>query len=567
MPIDAAKRPSSPSRRAFLRSAAAATALACFPGRLLFSRPSFDLLIQGGTVYDGTGGPPFRADVGIIGDTIAAVGRLDGATAGRRIAADGLAVAPGFIDIHSHSDTSILGYPTAESRLCQGITTEVTGNCGHSAAPLFGNAADERRQRLQQEYALEANWSDVGSYFQLLENLSIAVNHALLVGHGTLRRNVIGMENRPARDDELAAMQSALEQALEQGAWGLSTGLEYTPGRYTPTDEIVALARVVARHGALYASHIRNEEKALLSAVNEAIHIGRQSGARVQISHLKAAGKPNWFLQEGALYLIEGARRDGISVLADAYPYAAYSTGLTLFLDPEVLEGGTEAMLQRIADPALRPKIRDAVIEHMRWDPGGPELVVIAEVRSDKNRWTVGRRLDEIAREWQSDAGEAVLRLLEEERGEVSFVGHGMSEANVERVLAHPLVMLSTDGYSLAPRGRALAARPHPRSYGSMARFLGHYVRDRGLMDLAAAVHKMTAMPADQLGLRDRGRLAKGMKADVVLFDPGAVADRATFAEPHRFPQGIPVVLVNGRIAVENGKPTGVRAGRVLRRG
>jgi N-acyl-D-amino-acid deacylase len=334
---------------------------------------------------------------------------------------------------------------------------------------------------------------------------------------------------------------------MDHGAFGLSTGLEYTPGNYTPTDEIVAMTRVVARRGGFYASHIRNEEAGLLEAVDEATEIGRRTGARVQVSHLKAAGKPNWSKQRAALDLIAAARAAGVEVLADAYPYTAYSTGLTILLETWAREGDEHALVARLRDPETRRRIRGEAAARVHNDPGGYDLIVISRVRTEKNRATVGMNLAEIAETWSVDPVDALLRLLEEESGSVSFVGHGMSEANVEMVLAHPLVMIGSDGVSMAPVGKAAETRPHPRSYGAFPRVLQHYVRDRQLFDLPTAIRKMTSMPADQVGLRDRGRLARGQKADLVVFDAGSVEDRATFEKPHQYAGGIVHVLVGGR--------------------
>jgi N-acyl-D-aspartate/D-glutamate deacylase len=325
------------------------------------------------------------------------------------------------------------------------------------------------------------------------------------------------------------------------------------------------MARIVARRGGLYASHIRNEEVALLEAVNEAIEIGRRAGVRVEVSHLKAAGRPNWGKQRAAINLIESARRSGIDVLADAYPYTAYSTGLSIFLEPWAREGGTQAIVRRLQDAQQRACIREEVAVRLASDPGDYDLVVIARLHTEKNLALVGKNLVEIGEGWKIEPLDVLLRLLEEE-GSVSFIGHGMSAANVEMVLAHPLVMIGSDGTSMAPVGRAAQARPHPRSYGTCPRVLGHYVRERGLFDLPTAVKKMTSMPADQVGLADRGRIARGQKADLVVFNAATVTDEATFEAPHRYPVGIRHVLVNGAFVVEQGRHTGARPGRVLRK-
>jgi N-acyl-D-amino-acid deacylase len=506
------------------------------------------------------------ADIGVVGDTITAIEAIAPEQARRVVDVSGLHVCPGFIDIHSHSDGDILVYPTADSRVRQGITTEITGNCGSSAAPLAGVGADERRTAWSEEEGIQADWTDIASYCARVEQTKTSINQALLLGQGTLRRNAIGLVNRPLTSDELKSVLRAVEEGVDQGAFGLSTGLEYTPGRYTPTEEIVEMARVVARRGGLYASHIRNEEETLLEAVNEAIDIGRRAGVRVEISHLKAAGRRNWGKQRAALSLIESAQRDGIEALADAYPYTAYSTGLTIFLEDWALEGGAKAVIARLRDANDRARIRKETASRVESDPGDYNLIVISRVRSEKNRPLVGKSLAEIGSIRKIDPVDALLRLIEEEEGSASFIGHGMSPDNVEMVLSHPLVMIGSDGSSMAPIGKAAESRPHPRSYGTCSRVLSYYARERRLFDLPTAVKKMTSMPADQLGLSDRGRIARGRKADLVVFNAATVKDEATFENPHRYATGIVHVLVNGVLVVENGNHTGARPGRVLRK-
>jgi N-acyl-D-amino-acid deacylase len=557
----------STDRRQFLGQASAALAgLAASRPFRVEAAPSFDLVVRGGIVVDGTGAPAFRADVGLVGDTIAALGEIAPDQGRRVIDAAGLHVAPGFIDIHTHSDPDVLAYPTADSRVRQGVTTELAGNCGGSAAPLAGLGVAERREEWKDD-GIDADWTDVASYLSRVEKAGISVNHALLVGQGTLRSNAIGDVDRPLSADEARTIARALEEALDQGVFGLSTGLEYVPGRYTPPSEIVELARLVARRGGLYASHIRNEEARLLEAVAEAIEVGRSSGVRVEIAHLKAGGESNWPKQGAALDLLESARRDGVAVLADAYPYTAYSTGLTILMEGWAREGGTAAILARLRDPETRARIRREVEAQVKGDPGSWERVVVSRVKTEKNRSrAVGRSLVEIATGWRLDPVDACLRLLEEEETAVSFIGHAMSPDNVEGVLRHPLVMIGSDGSSMAPVGKAAEARPHPRSYGTFPRVIGFYARERGIFDLPTAVRKMTSLPADQVGLGDRGRLARGKKADLVVFDAAKVRDTATFDDPHRYPEGIAHVLVNGVSVVERGAHTGARPGRALRR-
>jgi N-acyl-D-amino-acid deacylase len=550
------------TRREFLVAAAGAAALR---RPRIEAAESFDIVLHGGTVLDGTGAPPFAADLGISGDRIAALGAIPPAAGKRAINVAGLHVSPGFIDIHTHSDGDILVYPTADSRVRQGITTEIAGNCGGSAAPIDPARLEEARKDWRED-GVQESWSDVDSYCTALGHSGISINQGLLVGHGTIRRNAVGLVDRPLTPAELRQVERALEEGLEQGAFGLSSGLEYTPGRFSPPEELVALARVTARYGGYYASHIRDEEAALLEAIDEAITAGRRSGVRVEIAHLKASGRPNWGKQQGALDLIASARRDGVGVLADAYPYTAFSTGLTILFPSEALEGGTDAMLKRLQDKEWRARIRREIGNQLARELGDYALIVIARVKTPGNQKFLGRNIAEIAREWDSEPVDAVLRLIEEEEGSVSIIGHGMSPENVELVLKSPLVMVGSDGSSMAPVGRAAAARPHPRSYGAFARVLGYYARERRLFTVAEAIRKMTSMPADQVGLRDRGRIARGMKADIVAFDAAAIRDEATFEDPQKYASGVSFVLVNGVPVVDGGKHTGARPGRALRR-
>lgn len=555
------------ARREFVKAASMAAAGLAVARGVSAAALEFDLVLKGGLVLDGTGAEAFAADVGVCGGRVTALGTIAPGRARRVVDVGGLHLAPGFVDIHSHSDGGVRVHPGGESRVMQGVTTELTGNCGSSAAPLGGIDEAVQRAEWAKDGLPQVDWSDVASYGASLERAGIALNQALLLGQGTLRRHVVGMVDRPLSADELAAVLRLVEQGLEQGAFGLSTGLEYTPGRYTPTNEVVAMARVVARHGGLYASHVRNEEARLLEAVDEALAIGRRAGCRVEISHLKAAGRVNWDKQASALHMIEGARREGLEVLVDAYPYTAYSTGLKIQLPADALEGGDAKMLARLADAAERTRIRTAVANQIAQEPGDPALIVIARMTAPADQSLVGKSLAQIAEGFGVEPAEALLLLLEREQGDVSFIGHAMSEENVARVLRHPLVMLGSDGRVLAAVGEWAKSKPHPRSYGAFPRLLGHYARDGKLMSLPEAVRKMTSMPADQIGLRDRGRIAPGKAADLVAFDAARVRDTATFDDPHRYPEGITHVWVNGVAVVEAGRPTPARPGRALRRG
>jgi N-acyl-D-amino-acid deacylase len=554
------------SRREFVKRGSAAFGAALVPSTRARVVQEFDLVVRNGTILDGTGGPEWQGDLGVVGDTITAIGSISPQRGRRVLDVSGLHVSPGFIDIHSHSDSSIFAYPTADSRIRQGITTEVTGQCGFSAAPLEGVDAEERRASMQEETGAPVEWTSIASYFATLEEIGISVNQAFMLGHGSLRQTVAGLENRLLTDAEMATVIRSIEEGMDQGAFGLTTGLEYTPGTFTPTEEIVRLARVVARRGGFYASHIRNEESGLLEAINEAIQIGREARLPVEISHLKAAGRPNWSKQRAALDLIESARSDGVDVMADAYPYTAYSTSLTIFLPTWALEGGWDSLGERLNDPAERVRIRSEIITSVAGDPGDFSLIVISSTKTETNRHFVGKSVLEVGQAWGIEPVDAVLRLLVEEEGTVSMIGHGMSPENVEMVLSHPLVMVGSDGASIAPTGKAAETRPHPRLYGCCPRVLAHYCRERGIFDLPTAVRKMTATPADRAGIHDRGRIARGKRADLVAFNAATVKDEATFDDPHRYPTGIEYVVVNGQLVVERGRHTGARPGRVLRK-
>lgn len=554
-------------RRRFLSTAAAFAAWTACGGassRGLRRGERIDTLLRGGSVLDGDGGPAFVADMALVGDRVVGIGSYDAKDAAEVVDLAGLCVAPGFVDVHTHSDASILRFPGAESRVRQGVTTEITGNCGSSAAPR--KPGDEEDASDAGDAAKGKRWTGVSSYADAWRAARPAINHAMLVGHGSVRRAVLGNVDRAATEAELAEMERILDAALRDGAIGMSTGLEYVPGIYAPALEIERLARVVQRHGGLYASHMRSEEDQLLAAVDEVLDIGRKTGVKAQVSHLKSCGRSNWPLLGEAIARIERAREEGVDVMADAYPYTAYSTTLTILLEPWSREGGNGAIVARLRDPALRSRMHAELAPHVARDPGGFELVVIASVKDKAHEPCVGRSLEQVGAAWSCDAAEACLRLLEASGGEVSFIGHGIADDGVDRVLAHPLVMVGSDGRSMAPVGRQLE-RPHPRSYGTFPRALAVYCRERGLFDLPTAIRKMTSMPADRAGLRGRGRVAVGAFADLVVFDAQSVRDEATWQEPQRYPTGIRHVLVNGAFVVRDGEGTAARPGRWLAHG
>jgi N-acyl-D-amino-acid deacylase len=527
----------------------------------------FDLKIEGATVIDGTGAEGSRADVGVSDDVIAAVGDLSRESAGSTLRAAGRVLAPGFIDMHSHSDWRLWENRRAESKIRQGVTTEVVGNCGFSPAPVATEFLDDLRGfALYVPTGMDFRWRSVGEYLRAFDADGTALNVVQLVGHGTLRIATMGFARRAPDVKELARMQRLMADAMEDGAWGLSTGLIYAPGSYAATEEIVEIARVAGRHRGFYASHIRGEGATLLDAVTEAIRVGREGDLPVQVSHIKAAGRPNWGKVAAALALIDAARAEGLDVMADVYPYTASSTTLRTLLPDWALEGGVEAMMQRLGDPAVRARIRSEleapVTGQSLLDRIGWENIMIAYCARRKD--AEGKRLSELGAARGLDPLEAALELIVDEAGKAYMILFQLDEADLRRALVHPIVMIGSDGSSLAPYGPLGAGKPHPRSYGTFPRVLGEYAREQRVLGLPEAVHKMTGLPAQRLGLRDRGVVRVGAKADLVVFDRKRVADQATYEEPHRYPVGVEHVLVNGRLVIKDGEHTGSLPGRLL---
>jgi N-acyl-D-amino-acid deacylase len=524
-----------------------------------------DILIRDGTAIDGTGQPARRADVAIAGERIEAVGLLSGASAARVIDATGHVVAPGFVDMHSHADFVLPGLPTADSKVHQGFTLEVVGNCGASPAPL----TPARRQDIIDTSALTLpalawDWTTFRSYLDGLTRQGISINVAPLVGHGTIRLVVMGPDDARPTADVIHAMAREVRRAMDEGAVGLSTGLIYAPGVFADTDELVALARAAGQAGGFYASHVRGEGDTLLPAIAEAIDVGRRASVPVEISHLKAAGRSNWPKMAQAIKLIEAARAEGLDVTADMYPYPAGSTALSALLPAWVHAGGRDALLARLADGADRARIQAALVGPGMARDAGWDGVVIAGCPARPEY--EGQTLARIAAGLGISPDEAVIEVLRQAKGDADMILFMMSEDNVALGLGRPWVMIGSDGEGRAARGPYATGKPHPRNYGTCPRLLGHYVRDRGLLSLPEAIRKLTSLPAGKLGLRDRGRLEPGAVADVVVFDPATIADAATFAEPHRYPDGVPWVLVNGEPVIAGGQHTGRRPGRVLSR-
>ena len=526
----------------------------------------YDLLIRNGRIIDGTGSASYDADVAVSDGDIVGIGWLEG-EAVRTIDATGLVVSPGFIDLHTHSDMSFLLDPTAQSKVRQGVTLELAGNCGSSfCAPLQGAAPEMLRDRASQYTdSFDATWTDFGGYLDALERSGSTVNLALQVGHGTVRACVIGLEARAPNHEEMEQMKVLVAESLDVGAMGFSTGLFYAPGNYARLEEIIELAGVAAQRDKLYSTHVRDEGSqsvGLFVAFNEAIEVGRRTGVRVEISHVKCMGPAMWGRAADVLMLMERTQSEGIDIAGDQYPYTAGSTSLTGILFPRwSLDGGRDATLKRMANTAHRKQMHDEITVIFS-ELGAPDGTVISRFVPDPH--FEGMNMEQIAEELGCDAAEAAMRLYE--RREASVVIHDMQEPDVEVIARHPMISVGSDGSSLSSQGVLSVGTPHPRSYGANPRFLGRFVRERKLVSLEEAVRKMTTLPASRMGLTRRGRIAPGFAADLVVFDPETIADTATFQVPHSYPRGVEYVAVNGSVVVENGAFTGQTPGKVIRR-
>ena len=532
------------SRRSFLATTGGAlAAVACAPA-IAARRTDHDLVIRNGLVFDGMGGEGRALDVAIVNGRIAEVG--PGVGAGREeIDARGLAVAPGFIDIHSHGDGNLQEDPRAESIVRQGVTTIVVGADGSSRAT---GAADR----------------SFASYFDSIDTLRPGCNVASMVGLGSVRGAVIGNVNRPPTADELARMTAMVERALADGACGTSSGLEYTPSGFAGLDELIALCRPLASRGLPYATHMRNEDDRVLESIDESIAVAKGAGCPLQISHLKTQGPRNWPKLDTVFARVEAARAAGTDVAFDRYPYIAYATGLTNFFPLWSRDGGSDAFIARLADAAVAARIKAEAIPRVELI-GGWDNVQISSVRAPEDREVEGKRLGAFAKSKGVDPYDYTIGLLRRNRADVGILGFAMSEDNLDRILAHPLGMVCSDGGGFAADGPTRRGSPHPRGAGTFARVLGRYVRERRALSLASAIRKMTSQPAERVHLRDRGRLAAGYAADVVVFDPARVADTATFEMPFAYPVGIAVVVVNGVVALREGARGAVHSGRGLR--
>ena len=539
---------------------------------LLLTMPQsqqFDLLIRGGRVVDGSGHLAYTADVAIKDDRIVKIGNLSQATAARVIDARNLVIAPGFIDMLGQSETYLLIDPRANSKVMMGVTTEITGE-GESIAPINDRQIKEQEDFLRR-FNLTIDWRTLAEYFKRLEKQGSGVNLGTFVGATQVREYVIGYDDRPPTSQELDQMKKLVAEAMRDGALGLSTSLQYVPARFAKTDELVELAKVAHQYGGIYATHQRSEANTIDASLDEVFEIAQKAQIPVEIWHLKTAYKKNWGRMAHVLTRIKQARDRGLDVTADIYPYIAGSTALSACLPPWALEGGTEKMLNRLRDPQTRQRLKKEIAEEQtEWEniylgSGGPSGVLIGAVVNRELESLQGKRISEIAERQKKDPLDVVFDLILADHGQTGAIYFMMSEADMRAAMQSPFVSFCTDSGARATDGPLAGSKSHPRGWGSYPRILGRYVRDEKLLSLETAVHKMTGAPAARVGLRERGLIKEGTFADITVFDPAKVIDRATFESPNQYPAGIEYVLVNGKISVDKGQRTPALAGRVLR--
>ncbi len=520
----------------------------------------YDVIVRGGNVYDGSGSEAVRADVGIKNDRIAAIGNLKDKTAATEIDATGLAVSPGFINMLSWATTGLIHDGRSQSDIRQGVTLEVFGE-GRSMGPLTDKMkANNIKRQTDIKYPIE--WTTLGEGLEWLEARGVSCNIASFVGATTLRIHEVGYEDRPATDEEMQRMIELARRAMEEGAMGIGSSLIYAPAYFASTEELIALAKVAAEYDGMYISHMRNEGNRLLEALDEFLRIAREADIRAEIYHLKASGEKNWAKLDTLIERVNAARAEGLHITTDMYTYPASSTGLTVLLPIRVREGGHRKMIARLKDPALRDKI----LSEMTYSgAGSPEKILLVGFRNPDLRHFTGKSLAEIARLRGQPPKEAAMDLIVEDDSRIQAVYFSMSEDNLKKKVALPYMSFCSDAGSYAPEGIFLNRSTHPRAYGSFARLLGKYVREEKVIPLAEAVHRLSGLPAENLKLKDRGLLRAGFFADVVVFDPETIADKATFTEPHQYAIGVRHVLVNGVPVLLNGEHTGARPGRFVR--
>jgi N-acyl-D-amino-acid deacylase len=534
-------------------------------------RPNFDVIIKGGTIYDGTGGEPSRSrgiDLAIRGDRIAGIGDFKNAKAKTVIDAKGLAVAPGFINMLSWSTESLIQDGRSQSELRQGVTTEIMGE-GESMGPV-NDRVREHMLREQSDIKYDIKWNTLAEYLRYLETRGISCNVASFIGATTIRENVIGFEDKQPTPEQLDQMRELVRKEMEAGALGIGTSLIYPPAFYAKTDELIELCKVAAKYQGKYISHMRSEGNRLLEALDELIRISREAGIPAEVYHIKAAGQPNWGKIDDLLSRIEAAQREGLKITADMYTYTAGGTGLDACLPPWTEDGGYPALFKRLRDPATREKIKAQVQtpsdewENMYLAAGGPEHILLCQFKSDKLKPLTGKTLAEVAKMRGKDPIDTAMDLIADDASRIGTIYFMISEENIKKELAKPWISFGSDEASQAPEGVFLKSNPHPRAYGNFARVLGKYVRDKKVLPMSDAIHRLSGLPATNLGLDHRGFLKEGMFADVVVFDPATIADRATFEKPHQYAVGVKHVFVNGVQVLKDGEHTGAKPGRAL---
>jgi N-acyl-D-amino-acid deacylase len=544
--------------------------LSLIAGRHTFSQqpPMFDVIIRGGVVYDGTGAPGRRLDVGIRGDRIGAVGDLASSQATRIVDATGLAVAPGFINMLSWATESLLIDGRSQGDIRQGVTLEIFGE-GSSMGPM-NEAMKKRAYEQMGDIKYDITWTSLAEYLRELERRGISTNVASYIGATTIREHVVGLENRKPTPEQLNEMRALVRKEMEAGALGIGSSLIYAPAFYASTEELIELCKVAAEYRGKYISHMRSEGNRLLEAVDELIRISREAKIPAEIYHLKAAGQANWPKMDQVIAKVESARKEGLKITADMYTYTAGATGLDAAMPPWVLDGGYDEAYKRLADPAVRPKIAAAIRaggsdwENLYVAAGSPDRVVLIEFKNEKLKHLTGRTLADAAKLRGEDPVDTIMNLVLEDRSRVGTVYFMMSEDNLRKQIALPWVSFGSDAGSMSPELPFTKSSTHPRAYGNFARLLGRYVRDEKVIPLEEAIRKLTGLPATNLELDRRGFLREGMFADVAVFDPNAIADHATFEKPHQFATGMKHVFVNGGQVLQNGEHTGAKPGRIV---
>ena len=528
----------------------------------------FDAIIKDGTVYDGTGAEPKQADVAIRGDRIVGIGDFKAAKAKTMINAKGLAVAPGFINMLSWSTVSLIQDGRSQSEIRQGVTTEIMGE-GESMGPV-NDRVHEHMIRQQIDIKYDIKWNTLAEYLQYLERRGVSCNVASFIGATTIREYVIGFEDKQPTPEQLDQMRELVRKEMEAGALGIGTSLIYPPAFYAKTEELVELCKVAAKYQGKYISHMRSEGGRLLEALDELIRISREAKIPAELYHIKASGQQNWPKIDDLLSRIESAQKEGLKITADMYAYTAGGTGLDASLPPWTQDGGYPALFKRLRDPATREKIKAEVQkptgawENLYLDAGGPEHILLAEFRSEKLKPLTGKTLAEVARMRGKDPIDTAMDLIAEDESRIGTLYFIISEDNIKKELAKPWISFGSDEASQAPEGVFLKSNPHPRAYGNFARVLGKYVRDEKVIPIKEAIRRLSGLPATNLGLDHRGFLKEGMFADVVVFDPATIADRATYEKPHQYAVGVKHVFVNGVQVLNDGEHTGAKPGRAL---